>query len=77
VVREPNTDLLAFQPLLIDELRRLVAPPRALLRPVSAGLEGVPREGPVLFTRNPRYASSASGVGRDPTGPRRRRLPRD
>ena len=49
---EPHIDPLAFRPLPIEELRRLVAPLRALLSPVSGGLEGVPREGPVLFTGN-------------------------
>jgi 1-acyl-sn-glycerol-3-phosphate acyltransferase len=47
-----SADPLAYEPFPIEELRLLLAPLRALLSPVSAGLESVPPEGPVLFAGN-------------------------
>ena len=46
-----NEDL-AYDPALITELDRIVAPLKRLLSPVSLGIEHVPREGSVLLAGN-------------------------
>jgi hypothetical protein len=48
----PPDDDLRFDPALIRELDRIVAPLKRLLSPVSLGIEHVPREGAVLLAGN-------------------------
>ena len=48
----PQSDELAFQPSLVAELDRVLAPLKRILSPVALGLDHVPREGAVLLAGN-------------------------